>query len=88
MVRGHPQIHIPKFIPADSAHFTDTPESQIHAAWREVAERFSIAFFCNPNKETVVECLPNCATADNPPKYKPINAFDYITMRLSGTIEE
>ena len=51
-----------------------------------VPERFSIAFFCNPNKETVVECLPGCASEDNPPKYRPINAFDYITGRLSGTI--
>ena len=52
-----------------------------------VPPRFSIAFFCNPNKETVVECLPGCATEENPPKYKPINAYDYITMRLAGTID-
>ena len=53
-----------------------------------VNERFSIAFFCNPSKSTLVECLPGCSSEDNPPKYKPINAFDYITMRLSGTIDQ
>ena len=51
-----------------------------------VHERYSIAFFCNPNKETLVECLPGCE--GNGKKYKPINAFDYITMRLSGTIDQ
>lgn len=59
-----------------------------HADSATVPERYSIAFFCNPNKETLVECLPGCSTADSPPKYPPINAFDYITMRLSGTIDK
>ena len=51
-------------------------------------ERYSIAFFCNPNKETLVDCLPGCSSEDNPYRYKPITAFDYITMRLSGTIDQ
>ena len=51
-----------------------------------VPERYSIAFFCNANKDTSLECLPVCATKDNPPKYEPMNAFDYITMRLNSTI--
>ena len=62
----------------------DDPRSEGEIA----AERYSIAFFCNPNKETMVECLPGCSSEDNPPKYPPINAYDYITMRLAGTIEE
>ena len=53
----------------------------------QASERYSIAFFCNPNKETLVECIPGCSSEDNPYKYKPMTAGDYITMRLSGTIE-
>ena len=55
--------------------------TSVHAA-------HSIAFFCNPNKETLVDCLPGCSSEDNPYRYKPITAFDYITMRLSGTIDQ
>ena len=51
-----------------------------------VPERYSIAFFCNANKETTLDCLPVCYSDANPPKYKPINAFDYITQRLTDTI--
>lgn len=49
-------------------------------------ERYSIAFFCNPNKETMVECLPGCE-GETGPKFKPINAFDYLVSRLKGTID-
>ena len=48
--------------------------------------RFSIAFFCNPNKETIVECLPGCSSPENPPKYAPIKAFDHLVGRLNDTI--
>jgi isopenicillin N synthase-like dioxygenase len=51
-----------------------------------VAERYSIAFFCNANKETSLECLPACQGPDRPPKYEVVNAFDYITARLTETI--
>jgi isopenicillin N synthase-like dioxygenase len=53
-----------------------------------VAERYSIAFFCNPNKEVLVDCIPGCSSETNPAKYKPINAFDYLVGRLSGTIDD
>ena len=49
-------------------------------------ERYSIAFFCNANKETSLECLPVCKGPDRPPRYEPMNAHDYITMRLTSTI--
>jgi len=51
-----------------------------------IPSRYSIAFFCNPNKSTLIECLPNCSSSENPPKYKPINAFDYLVGRLNDTI--
>jgi isopenicillin N synthase-like dioxygenase len=51
-----------------------------------VPERFSIAFFCNANKDTLLECLENCSDNFNPPRYPPINAYDYLTQRLTDTI--
>ena len=51
-----------------------------------VPERYSIAFFCNANKETSLECLPVCSGPGRPPRYEPINAHAYLTMRLASTI--
>jgi len=51
-----------------------------------VPERYSIAFFCNANKETNLECLPVCRSPGRPSRYEPINAHEYLTMRLSSTI--
>lgn len=48
----------------------------------ELQERYSIAFFCNANKDCTIQCLPGFTN----PKYPPINAHDYITGRLAGTI--
>ena len=37
--------------------------------------RQSIAFFCNPDNDVIVECL------DGSDKYEPINAHKYIDSR-------
>mmetsp|Transcript_110 Transcript_110/g.288 ORF Transcript_110/g.288 Transcript_110/m.288 type:complete len:187 (-) Transcript_110:113-673(-) len=58
-----------------------------HGSEADVPERYSIVFFCNPNKETLVHCLPTCSSPNNPPRYAPVNAFDYLTARLQGTID-
>jgi isopenicillin N synthase-like dioxygenase len=47
-------------------------------------DRYSIAFFLDPNPDALVECLPGCAEA-RPPKYPPILAADYLTQRLVAT---
>ena len=39
--------------------------------------RYAIPFFCDPDHDTVIECLPSCRSADNPPKYPPIRFSDY-----------
>lgn len=48
----------------------------------DLPARHSIAMFCNPNKETLVEALPGTGA----PHYKPINAYDYLIGRLVNTI--
>jgi isopenicillin N synthase-like dioxygenase len=47
-------------------------------------DRYSIAFFLDPNPDALVECLPGCAEMQ-PPKYPPILASDYLTQRLVAT---
>ena len=64
----------------------DDPLNKDAAKSDRVPERYSIAFFCNANKDTSLECLSVCQSADRPPRYEPINAFDYITKRLTDTI--
>jgi len=45
-------------------------------------ERYSIPTFFNLDYDTPVACLPACQSADNPPKYKPIKAGDYLISRF------
>ena len=37
-------------------------------------ERFSIAFFFDPNYDALVEPLPSCVTTENPLAFKPVMA--------------
>jgi isopenicillin N synthase-like dioxygenase len=56
--------------------FVSTPHRVVNASGRE---RYSIPVFYDPDFETVVECLPNCSGAANPPKYPRTIAGEYIT---------
>jgi isopenicillin N synthase-like dioxygenase len=42
------------------------------------ADRYSIAFFYSPNPDAVIECLPSCVDAGNPPRYPPAVYRDLI----------
>lgn len=46
--------------------------------------RYSIAFFCHPNDNTEIACLPNC-NSEQPAIYPPISAKDYLLSRLQAT---
>jgi isopenicillin N synthase-like dioxygenase len=39
--------------------------------------RYAIPFFCDPDHDTIIECLPSCRSVDNPAKYPPIKFGDY-----------
>ncbi|MFE4108001.1 isopenicillin N synthase family dioxygenase [Almyronema epifaneia] len=48
-------------------------------------DRYSIAFFCQPDATAEIRCLPSCQSPDNPPRYAPITSGDYLLSRLRAT---
>jgi isopenicillin N synthase-like dioxygenase len=49
------------------------------------ADRYSVAFFLDPDPDAVVDCLETCTGAGAPPKYAAITAADFIQSRLAPT---
>jgi len=47
-------------------------------------ERYSIPYFCSPDFDTVVDCIPGTYSEANPKKYEPISARSYIIERLAA----
>jgi len=62
--------------------YMSTPHRVTSPAGRD---RYSIAFFLDPNPDALIDCLPGCTVPDQPPKYPPILAADYLTQRLVAT---
>jgi isopenicillin N synthase-like dioxygenase len=48
-------------------------------------ERYSIAFFCEPDADARIACLPECSGPGNPPKYAPITFAEYLRSRIEPT---
>ena len=48
-------------------------------------ERYSIAYFLDPNPEAEVAVLPACTAPGAPARYPPILAADYLRQRLDAT---
>jgi isopenicillin N synthase-like dioxygenase len=48
-------------------------------------DRYSIAFFCQPDAEAEIVCLPSCQSPDNPPRYPPVTSGEYLLSRLQAT---
>jgi isopenicillin N synthase-like dioxygenase len=49
------------------------------------ADRYSVAFFLDPNPDAVVACLSTCIGPDRPAKYAPITGADFLRSRLEPT---
>lgn len=62
--------------------YVSTPHRVVNPAGRE---RFSVAFFLDPNPDARVECLPTCQGPGRPAKYPPITGADYLQGRLDAT---
>jgi isopenicillin N synthase-like dioxygenase len=48
--------------------------------------RYSLAFFADPNPETLIACLPTCVDEDEPAKYPPISFADYQRERSKSGV--
>jgi isopenicillin N synthase-like dioxygenase len=48
-------------------------------------DRYSIAFFLDPNPDAMIACLPGCEGPQQKAKYPPVLAADYLRQRLVAT---
>jgi isopenicillin N synthase-like dioxygenase len=46
--------------------------------------RYSVAFFGDPAAGALVECLPSCTSAAQPPKYPAVTYAEYLQRRLAA----
>lgn len=53
-----------------------------------VPARYSMAYFCNPSRDTLVECLPTCTSNDLPPSYPPIRSDAYLVARVGALVAD
>jgi isopenicillin N synthase-like dioxygenase len=51
------------------------------------SDRYSIAFFLDPNPDAVVAVLPSCIAHDRPPRYPETTGAAYLKMRLDATYD-
>ena len=47
--------------------------------------RYSIAYFCNPNFDKLIEALPGTFESEAAKRYPAVNSGDYLEMRLAAT---
>ncbi|GMP84826.1 hypothetical protein CsSME_00038200 [Camellia sinensis var. sinensis] len=59
--------------------------STLHRVVGNGQERYSIAYFVEPNHDCLVECLPTCQSQENPPKFPPIKCETYMLQRYKET---
>jgi isopenicillin N synthase-like dioxygenase len=68
----------------------DRWHSTVHrvvAPGREVrgpARRDSLAFFQQPNADAVIDVLPTCTSAGDPPRYRPVTSGEHLLAKLLG----
>lgn len=62
--------------------YVSTPHRVVNRSGRE---RYSAAFFFDPNGDAKVECLPTCTGPDRPPRYAPTTGAAYLRERLDAT---
>ena len=49
-------------------------------------QRQSVAFFCRPNLDAEISCIPACVAPGQKPKYETISTAEYIVMRVGTNV--
>jgi isopenicillin N synthase-like dioxygenase len=49
--------------------------------------RISIVFFTGPNHDAIIECLPSCRSAEQPPRYPTVRAWDHFMEKVRASME-
>ena len=62
--------------------YVSTPHKVVSPPGRD---RYSVAFFLDPDPDAVVACLPTCTGPDRQPKYRAVTASDFLRARLAPT---
>lgn len=62
--------------------YVSTPHRVVNPVGRE---RYSAAFFLDPNPDAAVECLPSCVSPERPARYAPTTGAAYLKERLDAT---
>ena len=62
--------------------YVSTPHRVVNRGGRE---RYSVAFFLDPNPDAEIACLPSCVSSERPARYPPIRGSDYLAERLDRT---
>ena len=85
-------------IPADDAlviNLGDLTAQWTNDQWRSTVHRVvpptdaptvrrSAAFFLDGNWDALIECLPTCRSATDPPRYPPVTAGEHLMAKLMG----
>lgn len=60
-------------------------QSTPHRVLPPARERYSIAFFLDPNPDALVAAIPSCVPAGQAPAHAPITAGEYLRQRFAAT---
>jgi len=62
--------------------YVSTPHRVVN---RSAKQRYTIAFFYDPNPDVMVETIPACVPQGERTRYPPILAADYLKQRLDAS---